>query len=214
MNLIFSIKRIVKKILFAANRNAFREFNSFLVNNNGILSIDAPIDLEKCCIMIESLQLNYRLTDGTILGIYRDGRLIPHDNDIDVDVLVSENLDTDKIHSLFFLNNFRLGRKVYYKGNIQQLAYFNKTTNDIFDMIFWYPEGNRVVNYSERNFERSQDIKYFNLNCQVQFQGRSYPAPAPLEEWLVMRYGKDWRVPKTFKSDWKEECFDMKMNEI
>ena len=95
MNLIFSIKRIVKKILFATNRNAFSEFNSFLVSNNGILSREAPINLEKCCIMIESLQLNYRLTDGTILGIHRDGRLIPHDNDIDVDILVSENLDNE-----------------------------------------------------------------------------------------------------------------------
>jgi len=81
-------------------------------------------------------------------------------------------------------------------------------------MIFWYQEGERVVNYSERNFERAQDMKYFQASSEVQFQGRSYPAPAPLEEWLEMRYGMDWRIPKTFKSDWKEECFDMQMKEM
>ncbi len=214
MNLIFIAKRIIKKIIFGINRDVFREFNSFPVNNNGVLSGEAAKDLTRCCIMVESLQLNYRLADGTILGIYRDGRLIPHDNDIDIDVLVLENLDAGKIHAVFVSNGFRLGRKVYYQGKIQQLAYYNKFTYDIFDMIFWYPDGDRVVNYSERNFERTQDMKYFNSSSQIQFQGRRYPAPAPLEEWLEMRYGKDWKIPKTFKSDWKEECFDMQKKDM
>jgi hypothetical protein len=209
MNLIFIAKRIVKKILYGFNTHSFREFNSFPVNNNGVLSGEAVKDLSRCCAMLESLQLNYRLAEGTILGIYRDGRLIPHDNDIDVDILVSEKLDERKLHNLFVSNGFRLGRKVEYHRKIQQLAYYNVETYDIFDMIFWFQEADRVVNYSERNFERTQDKKYFQSSSDVRFQGRSYPAPALLEEWLEMRYGKDWRIPKTYKGDWKEECFDM-----
>lgn len=210
MNLIFKAKRIVKNIFFAVNALDFNEFNSFPFNNNRSLSSEAVKDLVRGCNMLESLQLNYRLTDGTILGIHRDGRLIPHDNDIDVDVLISEKIDLEKINDLFYSNGFRLGRKVYYKRKIQQLAYYNNETHDIFDMIFWYPDRDKVVNYSERNFERTQDLKYFVESCDIHFQGRSYPAPAPLEEWLEIRYGKDWRIPKTFKGDWKEECFDMR----
>lgn len=205
----FEIKRLIKKLLFQIDRGEFREFNSFIGDNNNVLSNDAVRDLAKCCEVVENLKMKYRLSDGTILGIYRDGSLIPHDNDIDIDVLVSNDLNEKLIHDTFTSLGFRLGRKVYYQGRIQQLAYFNGKTHDIFDMIFWYPDRDQVVNYSERNFERTQDLKYFQESSEIVFQGRSYPVPAPLEEWLEMRYGKDWKTPKTYKGDWKEECFDM-----
>jgi phosphorylcholine metabolism protein LicD len=209
IKLIFELKRLIKKALFVINQKAFREFNSFPVNNNGVLTSEAVKDLKRCCEKVTSLNLNYRLADGTILGIYRDGRLIPHDNDIDIDVLVTPELDEQKIHEEFTAMGFRLGRKVYFKNKIQQMAYFNKYTYDIFDMIFWYLDGNSVVNYSEKNFERSQEVKYFDVTSTIQFQGKDYPAPANLDDWLVMRYGSDWKIPKTFKSDWKKECFDL-----
>ena len=214
MNFVFTAKRVVKKILFGFSMVDFREFNSFPFNNNRKLSSEAVKDLVRGCNILESLQLNYRLADGTILGIHRDGRLIPHDNDIDVDILISEKVDLRKIHDLFYSNGFRLGRKVFYKRKIQQLAYYNIETHDIFDMIFWYPDRDHVVNYSELNFERTQDVKYFHESSEIYFQGRAFPAPAPLEEWLEMRYGKDWRIPKTFKGDWKEECFDMQQKSM
>lgn len=214
MNLIFLAKRIVKKLLFVLDGHPFIEFNSFPVNNNSVLSSEAVNDLAKCCGLAEELALNYRLADGTILGIYRDGRLIPHDNDIDIDVLVTPEFDEDKVYSTFINNGFRLGRKAYFEKRIQQMTFYNKKTNDIFDMIFWYQTGKYVVNYSERNFERSQEMRYFEGMTTIHFNGRNYPAPAYLEEWLVMRYGIDWNIPKTFKSDWKEECFDLKKKKI
>lgn len=212
--MIFEIKRLIKKLLFLIYRSEFREFNSFILDNNGILSDNAVRDLAKCCEAVELLKMKYRLTDGTILGIYRDGRLIPHDNDIDIDILVNNDINEKVIHDTFTSLGFRLGRKVYYQGRIQQLAYFNNKTHDIFDMIFWYPDRDQVVNYSERNFERTQDLRYFHESSEIQFQGRSYPVPAQLEQWLEMRYGEDWRVPKTYKSDWKEECFDMRQKSM
>ena len=78
-----------------------------------------------------------------------------------------------------------------------------------FDILFWYVENSQVVNYSERNFERKQDLKYFkNLNKHT-FNEVDYPIPSHIEDWLVLRYGNDWNIPKTSKGDWKEECFDI-----
>ena len=53
-------------------------------------------------------------------------------------------------------------------------------------------------------FFKKENLGSFN------FRGKQYPMPGAIEEWLEMRYGNDWRVPKTYKGDWKEECFDMK----
>ncbi len=209
MNSSFYIKRLIKHIIFMLKIDNFREFNSFPANNNSPLTLNAANDLNICCTIIESLSLKYRLSDGTALGLFRDGGIIPHDNDIDIDIVFSPKIDENEIIKSFKNKGYILARKVYYRGSLQQLAFFNKTTFDVFDMVFWYKKGDEIYNYSERNFERKQDGKYFEKLSEIFFKGKKYPLPAQTENWLEMRYGKDWRIPKAFKSDWKNECFDM-----
>ena len=40
--------------------------------------------------------------------------------------------------------------------------------------------------------------------------GYTFKLPSHLEEWLVKRFGEDWRIPKTYKGDWKQDCLDIK----
>jgi phosphorylcholine metabolism protein LicD len=210
MKLSFYIKRLIKHIIYVLKIDKFREFNSFPSNNNSPLTLNAVNDLNICCTIIESLSLNYRLSDGTALGLFRDGGLIPHDNDIDIDIIFSPEIDENELVKSFYKNGYKLARKVYYGGSLQQLAFFNKTTFDIFDMVFWYKKGDQIYNYCERNFERKQDAKYFEKLSEINFKGKKYPLPSQTKNWLEMRYGNDWNIPKKSKGDWKEECFDMK----
>ena len=46
--------------------------------------------------ILEKLKINYFLTDGTILGLYREQKFIEHDNDIDIALI-----DNKKIFSLY-----------------------------------------------------------------------------------------------------------------
>jgi hypothetical protein len=209
-NLLRRLKALTIYYMSLIAKRDFVEYHSFPFNTLKKMPKGSEIVMEQCCNILESTDIIYRLADGTALGLYREGEFIPHDNDIDVEVLGDAQLE--RIVQLFINSGMRLGRKVIYKGRIQQLIFYTES-HTIFDIVVWHKlDDYTILNYSERGYRRSQDIKFFkkeNLDS-ISFRGKQYPIPGAIEEWLEMRYGNDWRVPKTYKGDWKEECFDMK----
>ncbi len=184
----------------------FRAIRFFPFDHNQPLPAGSGKVMEKCCRALDGLGINYRLTDGTVLGLHRQGCFIPHDNDIDVDVL--DFNDFEQIHLIMKSLGLRLGRKAVYKHKVQQLVYFSDD-HVVFDMIFWRSSGSEIYNYSEEGYERIQSAEFFYDLGTIEFSGWAYPVPSRLEDWLVLRYGDDWRVPKTYKGDWKIECLDL-----
>jgi phosphorylcholine metabolism protein LicD len=161
------------------------------------------------CRWLDKLMVPYRLTDGTILGIYREGEFIKHDNDIDVDVFDIDNQIIESIIKYFLKGGFKIGRKAYYKGAMQQVVFYNDR-EVIFDILFWYRNDKEYVNNSERGYIREQESRYFESLGEITFKGEVYKCPPDIERWLEMRYGEGWNVPKTYKGDWKDDCFDIK----
>ncbi len=203
-NLKYLIKRILFKLSFSKQ---FREFMALYVAKRALNETDVA-KMNRCCKIVEKCDFNYRLTDGTALGLYREGGFIKHDDDIDIDIL---NANKKHIKLLRKELNMKVGREVLYNNQIQQIAFYDGE-GFIFDVVFWYGNGDLIYNYCERGYERIQDTKFFKKEKLefIEFKGAKYPMPTPIEEWLEMRYGKDWKIPKTYKGDWKEECFDMK----
>ncbi len=182
------------------------EFSYFPFDIHRPLPIEAIDAMNELCLLVESTGSFYRLTDGTFLGLYREGKFIDHDNDIDIDIL--GGAEYEALHQKMIDNGMILGRRVFKDGLIQQAAYYGSGLI-IFDVLFWYEDAGEIVNYSEPGYVRRQPKKYFlNLDA-FNFNGRSYPIPSEPEEWLEMRYGKDWRIPKTYKGDWKDDCHDI-----
>ena len=182
------------------------EFNYFPFDIHRPLPDEAINIMNELCLLVESTRSSYRLTDGTFLGLYREGKFIDHDNDIDIDIL--GNAEFESLHQKMIDNGMILGRRVFKDGLIQQAAYYN-SDHIIFDILFWYEDGKEIVNYSEPGYIRRQPKKYFlNLDTFI-LNGRSYPVPSEPEDWLEMRYGRDWHIPKTYKGDWKDECHDI-----
>ena len=209
MYMLKKLRHLIKDYLFVLKHGKFVEFHSFPFDTNQKLPNGAEKVMEKCCNIIKKLGVDYRLTDGTILGLYRDGDFIPHDNDIDIDIIGDSKVKD--IEKNFTKLGMKLGRKVIYKGKVQQFIYYT-SEHIIIDIVVWRQKNNFIYNYCERNYERKQDIKFFDIDNLdvIEFKGNKYPMPTPIEEWLEMRYGKYWRIPKTYKGDWKEECFDIK----
>jgi len=209
-NLLRRLKALTTYYLSLITKRDFIEYHSFPFNTLQKMPSGSELVMEQCCNILESVNVAYRLTDGTALGLYREGEFIAHDNDIDVDVLGDAQLEN--IAQLFINSGMKLGRKAIYKGKIQQLVFFTES-HTIFDIVVWHKLDDRtILNYSERGYRRTQDIKFFKKEKldSINFKGKQYPIPGAIEEWLEMRYGNDWRIPKTYKGDWKEECFDMK----
>lgn len=182
------------------------EFSYFPFDIHRPLPAEAKELMDFLCRLVESTGSHYRLTDGTFLGLYREGNFIRHDNDIDIDILGNSGYEV--LHQIMIENGMHLGRRVFKNGLIQQAAYYS-ADRVIFDILFWYEHGDQIVNHSEPGYVRRQSIKYFSNLDSIQFGGRVYPVPSAPEEWLEMRYGQDWRVPKTYKGDWKDDCYDI-----
>ena len=208
-NFLRRLKAITIYYLSLILKRDFVEYHSFPFNTLQKMPPGSELVMEQYCNILESTNITYRLADGTVLGLYREGEFIPHDNDIDVEVLGDAQLE--RIVQLFINSGMRLGRKAIYKGKIQQLVFYTEN-HIIFDIVVWHKlDDCTILNYSERGYRRSQDVKFFkkeNLDS-INFRGKQYPIPGAIEEWLEMRYGNDWKIPKTYKGDWKEECFDI-----
>lgn len=203
-----NLKYLIKKLLFKLTYfNNFREFMALYVKKRILKESDIE-KMSHCCRIVENCTFNYRLTDGTALGLHRESGFIKHDDDIDIDIL---NATKKQIKLLKIKLNMKIGREVIYNNKTQQIAFYDEE-GFIFDVVFWYGNDSLIYNYCERDYERVQDAKYFQKDKLelIDFNGAQYPMPTPIEEWLVMRYGNDWKTPKTYKGDWKEECFDMK----
>ena len=157
--------------------------------------------------LLNTANMDFRFTDGTALGFYREGNFIAHDNDIDVDLLDCN--DTVKLMVLFLKGGFSIGRFVFTNGRVQQIAFFDKS-NIVFDIVFWWSDhSDQIFNYSEPGFVRSQNIKYFKTKTEFPVDGSTIPLPGHIEEWLISRYGIDWMTPKKYKGDWRDDCHDI-----
>jgi len=204
---IFILKGLVKHLLFRLSKSEFREYHNFPFDYNKTpLPKKAADVMAACCGILEGLGIRYRLTDGTILGLYRQGDFIPHDDDIDIDIL--DYAQVECLHEMMKSFSMKLGRKVIYKQKVQQMVYYN-SDKIVVDLVFWHSEGATVFNYCERGCRRSQEKRFFESMPQLEYRGRKFPMPSQIEEWLGMRYGPDWRIPKTYKGDWKAECGDI-----
>jgi hypothetical protein len=202
--------RWVKRILFRAwgyvnlRRRGFRDFYQFPFDVSNPLNEHAEKTLSEACALLESEGIKYFLCDGTILGIVRDNRLIPHDNDIDVSVV--GDVDLDALKTAFISNGYSVGRELYYRGCIQQLIFYS-AHQVIFDICFWLDLGDEYYYQFVPELEkgRRQSKRYFDECDDVIFRERTYPTHANIKEWLRENFGDDWTIPKHSKGDWRLE---------
>jgi len=185
------------------------DFGDVRVTNYGRAKIgkfkDMPgfLILKRCNSLLEFLEIPYWISAGTALGLYRDGDFIPHDTDIDVEVLGKDIKSYDKLIDAFKEEGFRLFRKMICLNNnkCMQLAFYNETWEVIYDIYIYYDEGgDNYINHNEFGV-----LKIPKRMVDTKEIIGDYIFPSDIEEYLKFRYGKDWRTPKTSKGDWEKE---------
>jgi hypothetical protein len=154
--------------------------------------------------LLESLNIPYWISAGTALGLYRDFDLIPHDTDIDVEILGSDVNSFDEIIKVFKDNDFILCRDTVYKDKYMQLAFYDRSWAVVYDIYIYYDEGgDNYINHNEYGIlsipKRMVDTKEVIGD---------YILPSDTEEYLRFRYGDDWKIPKTSKGEWEMESGD------
>lgn len=173
----------------------------------GKLEIIAKKMLKDVCRMLEENGIPYNVDLGTLLGIIREERLLPWDNDLDLTVS-EEHLDKllkirHKLWRAGYRTRIRKTKEsipIFPKGYVRILKvqtrflFFKRfTLLDIFikrkvdDRYFWTAgEKNPVLYYAPATY-------YENL-VKHEFDGFLYSIPERYEDYLEHLYG-DWRTP-------------------
>lgn len=136
----------------------------------------------------KELNITYCFTLGTALGLHRDGQCINGDNDIDL---------------MVFCNGFKLEElqkrlcAIEYSFTAMNIGWGNEM-----NMHFW-----KIGILLDVHFQCLDcEDKFFEKFDKVEYEGRTYNVPHPIEEYLEMEYNEinvhksDWRIPSSGKS--------------
>ena len=138
--------------------------------------------------IFESLGLKFWLSDGAVLGFYRDGGFIEWDWDLDF-IMFTEDMVTSykAIAKAFRKSGFTVSVKL---DSVRPK--FGITLNGEKLMVTGYCL-DKKRKLRVRVPYRFPD-RLFRPGGTIAFNGETYPCPGPVEEYLELAYG-DWRTP-------------------
>ena len=139
--------------------------------------------------------INAWVQDGTLLGLVRDGAIIPWDHDTDTGALVSEW--NEVAMAALQRAGFTLAKTLGSRENGWQHRWTRKGVKT--DIFFYYPnEDGSVWHAAYVNGSKQYRFTYperFSL-APISTKFGPIPAPSPPEAFLETKYGTDWRTPK------------------
>lgn len=159
---------------------------------------------------MEKCNLKWWLSAGTVLGAYRDKDFIPHDTDIDVGVEFNDNEDgvhqDSRLLMKYFSDlGFDLCVSIYFQDKPMQLAFSDRLNDVVFDIYFFYSKHDRDYAYNANmEGEIKKPYKYLKRLKELEFNGKEFPIPNHIKEYLKYRYG-DWQTPAQRKTNWASE---------
>ncbi len=157
--------------------------------------------------ILEQEKIPYILEGGTLLGIIREKRLLPWDNDIDLTITRPYVNQLLSIRWKLWLRGYRTRIRtikedsVYFKKGHPRILKIQTTRflilkdvslMDIFikDLV----EERYYWTVSEKNVLKSAPRKYYESLTAIEFKGKTYSVPQEYDNYLQSRYG-DWRTP-------------------
>jgi len=153
---------------------------------------------------IDQLQKNnipFWLDAGTLLGIYRDGDLIPWDYDADIGIPAEYSEKAAGLRYKYFPRYIVRKRPInsrWVPGDtrvVKVKTVWEKLQQVNFHIdIFCVYKFDGKSRWVDSGVLKQVDAKYFDTQEYIKWEGRTIPVPAHTEEYLSLRYG-DWRVP-------------------
>lgn len=145
---------------------------------------------------------------GTMLGLVREGRLLAHDLDIDLGIVVTDPIDLDRVRIAMERFGFRIFREYFRDGELVESSF--RLFGVKLDINYY-----RVDEESARTWlfyrhpdkeygPRERDIVEMRYSPILEFttldvSGTPIRVPANAEQLLAEKYGPNWRVPD---EDW------------
>lgn len=156
------------------------------------------VDVHK---ILDKYNIKHWLSHGTMLGVYRDGNFIAWDDDVDIGLDFSQReLIKPALKELenmgFFIPEGDPNKPIT-KDNA---PYYD--TNFIRDGEkiegWWFEKKGDFYVYDEKRCgnDLKHPAKYYDELQDFNFKGVSFKIPNHIENWLVMMYSSDWKIPQ------------------
>jgi len=168
--------------------------------------IEAEKLLAEITTIFESHNIEYWLEGGTLLGIRRENRLLPWDNDLDISL---HNSQEPKLKNLIKalktsgfrvrLRHFEKSSDYFKKGELRMIKirsrhFFGLLKGKVcFDVFVKYTREEKTYWEIDKK-TKYVPSKFYDEFRQIDFQNKSYPIPEKTDEYLTYRYG-DWQTP-------------------
>ena len=177
-----------------------------LEGKNVIIAVNM---LETVTKIFEDVELKYVLDCGTLLGIYREDRLLPWDNDMDLSIFCDDEKRIKnvikKIKKAGYIVKIRYQEKEDYPlefKKIRILKIYNRKNffakGEVMLDCFMVKRGDNqyVCAYGGLNHYTKIHIptRFYETVDHLNFKGKQYSIPSYIEEYLTHRYG-NWKIP-------------------
>lgn len=156
--------------------------------------------------ILDNLLIPYFLLQGTALGAYRDRGFTPTERDIDIGILI-EHFKAGEICKALIEANYAVETRdrhspfcfahtiVVYKDGIKaDLVGLHQAT--IAGKRYRFtctPDNPREVLEPYCIVHQADRLENYE---KVSIFGKTFNVPSPIEDYLLLEYGKDWRTPK------------------
>ena len=182
--------------------------------------------MKKITRILEKNNIPYILEAGTLLGVVRENRLLPWDNDIDI-TITRQHL-AQLLKTLWQIR--RKGYIVRVKRYDRDLKYFNQGEVRIIkikhvSILNFFRKDVIVDIFLKKKIEneyywtvgvkapvlKSVPERFYDYHTQIEFEGKQFSVPKDYIGYLECHYGKDWKIPV---KEWDYRTSDKSVREF
>lgn len=183
--------------------------------------LNEGLELKRLCDILDVNNVKYWLDWGSILGAYRNGKVISQDNDIDLSVLLNEKTTSkfliDILKEKYCIMEHNDGKYVcvYPRNNNFSLLHID---------LYLYFENSKTKMIETKIWDNSKFRSYHLDELEyITFENQQIKCPRHLPEYLSIKYGDDFMIekktnhnvvyehpsPKTFYTAYTYGVYDM-----
>lgn len=176
--------------------------------------------LKEVASILNDCNITYWLEGGTLLGIRRENRLLPWDNDIDISMMIDQSDKLPKFYNALKKANYRVRNRFFESSSepfkkgtlrmikIRERKFFGLLKGNVcLDIFIKYPVSESAF-WQIDGKTKSVPKKFYEDFKTISFKEHDYSIPKLTDEYLTYRYG-DWQTPV---KDWNTSTDDQALN--
>lgn len=154
--------------------------------------------------IFDKYNINFQLAAGTLLGAIRESDFISHDEDIDLALDNTNRKRFLNILPILHNNGFELCR--YDRRDLYSIM----RSGEYIDLYFFRPYKSGLCICSGWIVKE----EHLSNSTKYRFKGEDFLIPQNYEEYLLIEYGKNWRIPAKWNNynmpKWRIMLFNIK----